>query len=149
MTSEILSIGYEGMTLESFIARLRLRDISTLIDVRLNPISRKKGFSKSGLTAALADAGISYVHLPALGNPKDNREGFASTESPEAIDARSRYASLLDEETALAAIDRVIEESDQAEVALLCFEADPRHCHRTEVLHAVEQRRLALTTATR
>jgi hypothetical protein len=32
--------------------------------------------SKRKLAAALGEAGIGYVHLPALGNPKDNREPF-------------------------------------------------------------------------
>jgi hypothetical protein len=32
--------------------------------------------SKRKLAAALADAGIDYMHLPALGNPKDNRQPF-------------------------------------------------------------------------
>ena len=45
-----------------------------MIDVRALPLSRRPGFSKSPLKAALAEAGIEYVHLKALGTPqKDGR----------------------------------------------------------------------------
>ncbi|MDQ3504076.1 MAG: DUF488 domain-containing protein [Actinomycetota bacterium] len=51
-----------------------------LLDVRLNAISRKPGFSKKRLTAALAAVGIGYRHARALGNPRDNREPFHSAD---------------------------------------------------------------------
>ncbi|MFE2500029.1 DUF488 family protein [Streptomyces scopuliridis] len=47
--------------------------MSLVADVRLTPISRKPGFSKTRLPHALDEAGITYTHLRALGNPKDNR----------------------------------------------------------------------------
>lgn len=149
MSDNILSVGYEGMTIESFVSRLRVRDVRTVIDVRLTPLSRKKGFSKTALTSALAEAGIGYLHLPALGNPKDNREGFASTETPAGAHARARFTDLLDGERAFAAIDRIVEASEQHAVAVLCFEADELHCHRHEVLEAVALRRADLVPAGR
>src|SRR5690606_35497866 len=42
----ISGIGYEGLTLEAFISKLRIRGVQTLVDVRPNAISRKRGFSK-------------------------------------------------------------------------------------------------------
>ena len=50
--------------------------MSVLVDVRLNAVSRKSGFSKKRLTQALKDAGIEYVHEKDLGNPQDNRDSF-------------------------------------------------------------------------
>jgi phytoene dehydrogenase-like protein len=38
--------------------------------------SRKPGLSKNGLAARLRDAEIDYVHLPQLGNLRDNRDAF-------------------------------------------------------------------------
>ncbi|MDR1430587.1 MAG: DUF488 domain-containing protein, partial [Propionibacteriaceae bacterium] len=47
-----------------------------LVDVRQTPISRKRGLSKTALGAALSEAGIDYIHLRELGNPRDNRDGY-------------------------------------------------------------------------
>ena len=43
----LYTIGYQSKSIDDFISRLRNHDISTLIDVREVPISRKKGFSKT------------------------------------------------------------------------------------------------------
>jgi len=55
---QIFTIGYEGKSLDQFVAELRRNRISRVIDVRELPLSRRKGFSKTPLTAALAAAGI-------------------------------------------------------------------------------------------
>ena len=48
--------------------------VKRLLDVREAPISRRKGYSKTALAAALAASGIDYVHLRGLGTPKPGRE---------------------------------------------------------------------------
>ena len=97
-----------------------------LVDVRLNPISRKPGLSKTKLGAALADAGIKYVHLRELGNPKDNREGFRNGEPG----ARERFRTVLNGAEGSKALAHVGELLESGVVALLCFEVDHRQCHR-------------------
>ena len=62
----LFSVGYEGRDLDEFVRLLRAHGVTVLLDVRLNAISRKPGFSKTRLTAALADAGIRYRHARAL-----------------------------------------------------------------------------------
>ena len=48
--SKILAtIGYEGLKPEDFLGKLKENNVSVLVDVRQNPISRKQGFSKSRL----------------------------------------------------------------------------------------------------
>lgn len=74
MASTLRTIGYEGATLEGFLAALRRSRVSLLIDVRAVAVSRRKGFSKTALAAALAEAGIGYLHLRDLGDPKPGRE---------------------------------------------------------------------------
>lgn len=61
--SPVFTIGYEGRTINDFLADLRANDIKLLADVREAPTSRKRGFSKSALASALQDAGIDYLHL--------------------------------------------------------------------------------------
>jgi len=52
-TGTIVSIGYEGRSLDEFVQALKGHRVDVLIDVRLTPISRKKGFSKTALSEAL------------------------------------------------------------------------------------------------
>ncbi|RIQ16673.1 DUF488 domain-containing protein [Jiangella rhizosphaerae] len=126
----VIGVGYEGHTIDSFVAGLAASGVGLVADVRLTPMSRKTGFSKRGLAAALAAAGIDYVHLPALGNPKDNRVPFAAGDPA----ARRRYAERLAEPEGREALDLLAAESAKRLVALLCLEADQSRCHRQMVL---------------
>jgi uncharacterized protein (DUF488 family) len=69
----IFTIGYEGTTQGEFVAALQAARVERVIDVRAVPNSRRPGFSKTPLRNALAEAGIDYVHLRALGTPADGR----------------------------------------------------------------------------
>ena len=70
----IFTIGYEATTMGEFLAALKAAGVERVIDVRALPLSRRPGFSKTPLRAALAEAGIDYVHLKALGTPAAGRE---------------------------------------------------------------------------
>lgn len=76
MTHAVTGWGYEGHTIKDLLDECERLHAAYVVDIRLNAISRKKGFSKTALSNALADAGVEYVHLRALGNPKDNRPRF-------------------------------------------------------------------------
>lgn len=136
----IAGIGYEGESVESFVAKLDAWRVKTLFDVRLNPMSRKRGFSKSALRAALEGHGIAYVHLAALGNPRDNREGYGELGTVPAESARQTYAQRLANDEAQEAIDRIVKAADRERVVLMCFEASTLHCHREQVLDEVTRR---------
>lgn len=141
-TNGIMGIGYEGQDLTSFLESLKVWGTSTLVDVRLNPISRKKGFSKRALSEALASAGIEYLHMPKLGNPKDNREGFAEPRSDAGKAARRRFQEILETDDALYAVDQLADLASRQVVVLLCFEASELCCHRSLVLCAVKAKAL-------
>lgn len=144
MSTGMSGWGYEGRTLPDLVEFAHATGARWIVDVRLNPISRKAGFSKRALSQAIADAGLTYLHLLALGNPKDNRAGFADVEGEVGDVARARYGrEVLETDAAAAALERVRELAAQDGVVLLCFEADGRCCHRTEVLHALRAERLA------
>ncbi|TMR99624.1 DUF488 family protein [Nonomuraea basaltis] len=135
----VTGVGYEGCDLDGFIRRLHREHVTLLIDVRLNPISRKRGFSKTAFSAALADAGIGYEHMRELGNPKWNRAGFAG--SPvELGTSRGIYAQSLGGEDARECLERIARAARQERVAVMCFEADEHRCHRDLVLEAVRER---------
>ncbi|MFJ2893871.1 DUF488 family protein [Streptomyces sp. NPDC087218] len=137
VTPGLWSAGYEGRDIESFIASLVDSRVSVVADVRLTPISRKKGFSKTRLGDALAEAGIEYTHLRGLGNPKDNREPFWDGRVEV---GRARFRGLLRSEEAQADLDRLAGHAQQSRVAVLCFEKDESRCHRQVVLETVRKR---------
>lgn len=135
--NNIIGIGYEGISIDELVLSLKERNVTTLVDVRLNAISRKPGFSKKRLQGAVTSAGIKYEHLRTLGNPKDNRAGFYSTDPNEKAAASSRYHEILEGEEGRGALARIRELAQDGTVALLCFECDEGKCHRKLILHAL------------
>lgn len=133
-----MGVGYEGKAADTFIRELVASGTQLLVDVRLNPISRKRGFSKRALAAALADAGISYCHAPQLGNPVWNRPGFAGTPQ-EVRAARERFGGMLANEEAGAALRQIADSAACGVVAVMCVEADDRSCHRYVILSEVHR----------
>jgi uncharacterized protein (DUF488 family) len=145
--SGAIGIGYEGHDLDAFLDGLVKWDIGTLVDVRLNAISRKRGFSKTALRAGLAARGIEYRHEPALGNPKDNRDGFAEVDSEEGVSARERFADRLGSDASSTALDSIALLAASSRVAVMCFEQSELHCHRQQVLRELRKRLPALIGA--
>lgn len=138
---QLVSIGYEGRDIHDLVHTLKAQNVQVLVDVRLTPISRKRGFSKTALSGALADAGIAYVHHRELGNPKDNRDAYRQGSSI----SRARFRALLEGEAAEGALLHVSELLDAGAVALLCFERDHSQCHRDQVVEAIRSERSGLS----
>lgn len=132
-SAQLVSIGYEGRDLGALIDQLRANNVQILVDVRLTPISRKPGLSKTKLADALAAAGIIYVHHRELGNPRDNREGFRAG----APSSREAFRRVLTTNAAADALQHVSELLNDGVVALLCFERDHAQCHRGLVADAL------------
>ena len=127
----IFTIGYEGTTMDAFIAALQSAGVEQVIDVRALPLSRRPGFSKNGLAATLAEHGIGYVYLKALGTPKPGRDAAKKGDwrTMERI-----YAGQLVLPEAQAAAAKMRDLAAEKPTALLCFEREPHHCHRTMLL---------------
>lgn len=130
----IFTIGYEGTTMPEFIAALQAAGVQRVIDVRALPLSRRPGFSKTPLRGALDEAGIEYVHLKALGTPAEGRNAARAGRHAE---LERIYAGQLELPEAIAQSAQMLELAAEKPSALLCFEREPRHCHRTLLLGAV------------
>ena len=130
----IFTIGYEGATQPELIAALQAARVERVIDVRAVPMSRKPGFSKNVLAAGLGEAGIDYVHLKALGTPAEGREAARKGRFAE---MERIYAAQLETPEAAVESARMIALAEEKPSALLCFERDPAHCHRTPLRLAV------------
>ena len=134
MTLKIFTIGYEGATQPEFISALTAAGVKRIIDVRAVPLSRKPGFSKTILASGLAEAGIDYVHLKALGTPPDGR---AAARKGRHDELERIYAGQLDLPEAIVAAQQMLELAADKPSALLCFERDPGGCHRSLLLAVV------------
>ena len=128
MIATIVSVGYQGRSVDELIDVLRDGGVELLVDVRLNPISRKPGFSKKPLSDALEEAGLGYRHERGLGNPRDNRDPFD----------RERYEDYL-HENGSAVLDELLELAKSVRIALLCYERQHLDCHRACILDLATQ----------
>ncbi|WP_395623787.1 DUF488 family protein [Sphingomonas daechungensis] len=131
---KIFTIGYEGATVGEFLEALTQAGVKRVIDVRAVPNSRRPGFSKTPLRNALAEVGIGYVHLRALGTPADGR---AAARAGKQMELERIYAGQLELPEAIAQGAQMAGLAQEEPSAVLCYERDPAGCHRSLLLEAV------------
>jgi len=132
----LATIGYESAPQARVIEALKTAGVEELIDVRAVAASRRAGFSKGLLSASLEDAGIEYVHLRALGTPK---EGRMAARKGHTAEMRAIFEAHLAEQEAQLQLARAIEIAKAKKAALLCYEADHRGCHRSIVVERMQE----------
>ena len=134
---KLRTIGYETAPLTAVIKALQEAGVETMIDVRAVAASRRAGFSKRVLAASLAEAGIAYAHLPALGTPKTGRQAARAGRTAE---MRAIFEASLAEPAAQLALGDAIEIARERPAALICYEADAARCHRRIVADHMAER---------
>jgi uncharacterized protein (DUF488 family) len=135
-TPPIYTIGYEKRSINDVLWLLRQRGVTRVVDVRLNPWSRRPEFCKERLSTSLNDAGIAYQHMGGLGNPPDIRSIYQRGDS-EAGHGRFREHLA---NGASAAVDDLALVVAREPVALLCLELDAHRCHRSVVASVTAER---------
>ena len=130
---DLYTVGYERRTADELITVLTEAAVKVLVDVRLTPLSRKPGMSKNRLATLLHAAGIEYLHLPQLGNPRDNRDAFRRGD----VAAVAKYRDVLRTPEGQAALDQLHRLATQRRTAVMCFERDAAKCHRSIVADAL------------
>ena len=137
MTTTLFTIGYEKARLDDVIAALKRAGVVTLIDVRDRPISRRPGFSKRQLAAALDEAGIGYLGLTALGTPPEGREAGRKGDW-------DRFWHIVEERLARPEAElgfaQAADAAERQPSCLLCYEADWHNCHRRRVAEILAAR---------
>jgi len=129
---KLYTFGYEGLNLDTFIDRLKEAGVRQLVDVREYPLSRKKGFSKNALSAALVAHGIEYLSMTALGCPKAIRQRFKL--GGDWSNYERSFCRYL--KTQASAVRELALAAKRKTACLLCFEADYNRCHRSLVARA-------------
>lgn len=134
MSPPVFTIGYERATPASLVAALREAGVATVADVRALANSRRPGFAKRALSATLAEAGIGYWHLPALGTPAEGRAAVRAGRTEAMRHIFRRHLLGTEPQAALAALT---ERARREPVCLLCLEHEPAGCHRLMVAEAI------------
>src|SRR5262245_40909512 len=124
MQRAVHTVGHSNHPLPRFLDLLRQHSVSSLLDVRSTPWSRRHPhFSRRALEAALLDHGIEYAFL--------GEELGARPSDPACYrDGRVSYARLAATDAFRAGLDRALGLLEGRRAALLCAESEPLACHR-------------------
>lgn len=135
--SDLLSsIGYEGLTIDSYLKKLIFNNIKALVDVRRNPISMKYGFSKTRFKNYLEKAGIKYFHIPQLGIPSNLRQNLDNADDYKKLFNYYDSTVLPNKTDQINEIYSILQKYKR--VALTCFEKEHQFCHRHRITHYFE-----------
>ena len=134
----LFTIGYEQTPAKAVLDELQTAGVKLLVDVRAVAASRRPGLSKTQLAAGLDERGIGYVHLRALGTPKDGRE---AARSGRIDDMQAIYRTHLTTPEAREQMDELAALVMKAgPVCILCYERDHQQCHRQWIAEIIEDR---------
>jgi uncharacterized protein (DUF488 family) len=135
-TVVVYTVGYENLTPGRLARVLNEHGIRRLVDVRLQPMSRKRGFSVYALFEGMRKAGIKYEHAGDLGNPPEVRALFQNGFLDQ---GRHRYRKII-ENGKSDAVDLILGISRLEPIALMCLEADADRCHRLVIAEVMKER---------
>lgn len=134
-TPMLFTMGYEGCSLEKYIQRLITNNIRILVDVRKNAFSMKYGFSKSILEKACAGVNIKYIHVPELGIDSEKRKDLNTQHDYDVLFDDYERTTLKKNWEYLLLVRSILNREHR--ICLLCFEKDPKQCHRTRIAKAL------------
>lgn len=138
--ASVSTIGYEQSTPAEFAARLAEAKIDMVIDVRAVPLSRKPGFSKNQLAAALTAIDVEYKHVVKLGAPREIRDALRDGGTWESYESGYTAHLAHHEEEVRALLDLAAERT----ICLLCFERKPEVCHRSLIAQTMADKQPGL-----
>lgn len=130
MAAEIFTAGHSTRSIEDFIELLRENHVSRLADVRSYPSSKRHPqFDQQALRDSLAEHGIHYLHLPALGGMR--KAGLKDSPNTGWESAGfQHYADHMQSAEFKEGIDVLLETAELGPAAVMCAEANPYRCHR-------------------
>jgi uncharacterized protein (DUF488 family) len=137
-TSPLFTIGYEQARSEAVLGELKAAKVALLVDVRAVAASRRPGFSKRQLAAELDESGIGYLHLRALGTPKEGRLAARSGDLKSLWRIYEKHLKTPQAKEELDELTAIVKSGRR--VCLLCYERDVNHCHRRRVAELVRER---------
>ncbi len=134
----LFTIGYEQAKPAAVFDELTRAGVELVVDTRAVAASRRPGFSKKALAAGLDEARIAYIHLQKLGTPAEGRQAARAGDIETLWRIYDKHIETPEAQAALEELIGLIREGRR--IALLCYERDPAHCHRTRIAGLVRKR---------
>jgi uncharacterized protein (DUF488 family) len=135
----MMTVGHSTLAIGSFLRALEENDVTTLVDVRRYPGSRRyPQFSQPALFASLAEAGIRGVWREGLGGLRSPHKNSINTALRN--ESFRGYADYMQTEEFAREVEWLTTLPDFNQVAVMCAEAVPWRCHRSLIADAVVAR---------
>jgi uncharacterized protein (DUF488 family) len=134
----LFTIGYEQTAAKAVLDELQSAGVKLLVDVRAVTSSRRPGFSKNQLAAGLDERGIAYLHLAALGTPKEGRLAARSGKFDLLHKIYAKHLKTPQAREELDELSALVKKTGP--VCVLCYERDHSHCHRQWIAEIIEHR---------
>jgi uncharacterized protein (DUF488 family) len=126
----IYTIGHSTRTLDELFAALQGHSITTLVDIRAFPMSRRlPHFNRGSLETELPQRGIQYVWMKELGG----RRKKVLSESPNTAlrnESFRNYADYMMTDEFASAIAQLLKIAESGKAAIMCAERVYFQCHR-------------------
>jgi len=136
---KLYTIGHSTRGAEEFLELLRRHCVERLVDVRAFPGSRRHPhFGREVLARSLSDAGIEYIHAPALGGRRKPRPDAPPTSWRNA--GFAGYADYMTTPEFRRALDQLLAWAVERRTVIMCSEAVPWRCHRSMISDAAVAR---------
>lgn len=132
----LYTIGYEGISLETYINKLILNDVRVLCDVRKNSFSMKYGFSKKQLQNACEGVGIKFYHIPEVGIQSEKRKKLSCQADYDLLFEDYKETVLAKEKQKQVEILELLQQEQR--IALTCFEKNIHQCHRKHLANSIK-----------
>jgi len=134
----LFTVGYEQSKPDAVLGELKRAKVDLLVDTRAVAASRRPGFSKRQLSAALDENNIAYIHLKKLGTPAEGRAAAKSGDYDTLWRVYDKYIKTPEAQAALDELIALIKSGQR--IALLCYCRDPKTCHRSRIVALVKKR---------
>jgi len=126
----IYTIGHSTRTFDELVAALKAHDISTLVDIRSFPMSRRMPhFNRESLEVEIPKHGIAYIWMKELGG----RRKKIRNDSPNTglrNDSFRNYADYMLTDEFAQGIGTLLEIAARGNPAIMCAERVYFRCHR-------------------
>jgi uncharacterized protein (DUF488 family) len=129
---QIFTIGHSSHPLGSFLWLLQKHGVSSLVDVRRYPGSKRHlHFSREILSGSVEEDGIKYHWLEALGGNRRRAKDAPPSHNRGIEDESFRnYADYMATDEFKQGVTTLLEIAADRRTAIMCAEGDYAHCHR-------------------
>ena len=120
---KLFTYGYGSSLVEDTIEHLKAAGVRHVVDVRYSPNSRDPDYRQRRLRGILEYSGLTYTHLPELGN----------------VNYKGGPVALSDPQTGIPRLQALIESIESEEgVCILCVCKRPEGCHRRTITDTLQ-----------